>query len=93
MERSPNQLKVSAKTSSIFENSSLELKSSDRPSVSEEAMEIVRQSFVRSPRKSTRVAAYELGMPQETGGKIFRKKLNFKTYHLQLKQQITEVDY
>ncbi|GFW99548.1 hypothetical protein TNCV_3417811 [Trichonephila clavipes] len=37
-------------------------RSSVPPNVSEEAMERVRQSFVRSPRKSTRVATCELGM-------------------------------
>ncbi|GFV67424.1 acetyl-CoA carboxylase 1 [Trichonephila clavipes] len=52
-------------------------KSSSEPSVSE-AVERVRQSFVRSPRKSTRFAAYELRMLQKTIWKNKRKKINFQ---------------
>ncbi|GFW21341.1 transposable element Tcb1 transposase [Trichonephila clavipes] len=40
-------------------------KSSGRPSVSEEAVERVRQSCGLSPRKSSRVVACEFGMPQK----------------------------
>ncbi|GFT76457.1 hypothetical protein TNCV_3022371 [Trichonephila clavipes] len=35
------------------------------PSISEEAVERLRQNFARSPRKSTRAVACELGMPQK----------------------------
>ncbi|GFX46215.1 hypothetical protein TNCV_2298641 [Trichonephila clavipes] len=48
-------------------------KSSNRPSVSEEAMERVKQIFVRSPRMPTKVAACELGMLQKTVWKILQK--------------------
>ncbi|GFV95439.1 uncharacterized protein TNCV_4574411 [Trichonephila clavipes] len=41
-------------------------------------MEKVRQSFVRCPRKSTRVTAYELGMLQKTVWGIFPKKIKFQ---------------
>ncbi|GFV57073.1 DUF4817 domain-containing protein [Trichonephila clavipes] len=41
-------------------------KISGRPSVSEEAVEKVKPSFVRSPRKSTRVAACKFEMLQKT---------------------------
>lgn len=67
-------------------------KSSGRPSLSNDAVEKVRESFVRSPRKSTRVAGRELGMPHQTVWKVLRTKLQFKPYRLQLLQQITEND-
>ncbi|GFX30497.1 hypothetical protein TNCV_3461481 [Trichonephila clavipes] len=41
-------------------------KGSGQSSVSEEAMERARKNFVRNPRKSTRVDACKLGMPQKT---------------------------
>ncbi|GFY23693.1 hypothetical protein TNCV_2789261 [Trichonephila clavipes] len=49
----------------------------DQPSVLEQAVKRVRQGFVRSPRKSTRVAACEFGMPQKRHG-IFNKKIKFQ---------------
>ncbi|GFV02444.1 hypothetical protein TNCV_1023721 [Trichonephila clavipes] len=49
--------------------------------------------FASSPRKSTRVATCEFGLPQKMVWKISRKKIiNFKSNHLQLAQQITEDD-
>ncbi|GFX93599.1 hypothetical protein TNCV_1587761 [Trichonephila clavipes] len=51
-------------------------KSSDRPSVSEEAMQRVRQSFVRSPRKCTRVAVRELA--PENRMENFTKNIKFQ---------------
>jgi len=41
-------------------------KSSGRPRVSEENMRRIQESFERSPRKSTRRASRELGIPQPT---------------------------
>ncbi|KAF8789550.1 hypothetical protein HNY73_007481 [Argiope bruennichi] len=41
-------------------------KSSGRPSLTNDTVEKVRESFVRRPRKSTRVAGRELGMPHQT---------------------------
>ena len=41
-------------------------KSSGRPRVSEENMRRIEESFERSPRKSTRRASRELGIPQPT---------------------------
>ncbi|GFX92017.1 hypothetical protein TNCV_5004811 [Trichonephila clavipes] len=46
-------------------NSLCKKKSSGRPSVSEEVVETVRQSFIRSPRECTRVAARELEIPKK----------------------------
>ncbi|GFT28861.1 hypothetical protein TNCV_3585651 [Trichonephila clavipes] len=48
------------------------------------------QSFVRSSRKSTRVAACKLWMPQNNGMKYFTKNINFKPYQLQLTQHVTK---
>jgi len=42
-------------------------KSSGRPRVSEEKVRRIEESFERSPRKSTRRASRELGIPQPTG--------------------------
>ena len=41
-------------------------KSSGRPRVSEEKVRRIQESFERSPRKSTRIASRELGIPQPT---------------------------
>jgi len=42
-------------------------KSSGRPRVSEENVRRIQESFERSPRKSTRRASSELGIPQPSG--------------------------
>src|SRR5258705_3833247 len=57
-----------------------------RPSVSDEMVDMVRQSYVRSPQKSTVAGARELGIPQKTVWQILRKRLKFKPYRLQLLQ-------
>jgi hypothetical protein len=41
-------------------------KSTDRPKVPDETVERVRESFMRSPQKSTVWASRELGLPQQT---------------------------
>ncbi|GFW88696.1 hypothetical protein TNCV_2833571 [Trichonephila clavipes] len=43
------------------------------PSISEEAVERARHSFVRNPRESTRVAVCEFGMFQKTIRKVLWK--------------------
>ncbi|GFW27674.1 hypothetical protein TNCV_765561 [Trichonephila clavipes] len=55
-------------------NSLCKKKSSGRPSVSEEVVERVRQSFIRSPRECTRVAARELEIPKKNGMENFYEK-------------------
>jgi hypothetical protein len=46
-----------------------------RPSVTEETVERVRESFIRSPRKSMSRASRELQVPESTVRKILRKRL------------------
>ena len=52
-------------------------KSSGRPSVSEENVRRIQESFERSPRKSTRRVSRELGIPQPTVWRVLRRRLLF----------------
>jgi len=63
-------------------------KSSGRPRVSEEKVRRIQDSFKRSPRKSTRRASRELGIPQPTGWRVLRHRLLLKPYRLQLVQTL-----
>ena len=54
-------------------------KSSGRPLVSEENVRRIQESFERSPRKSTRRASRELGIPQPTVWRVLRRRLLFKS--------------
>ena len=56
--------------------------------VSEETVERVRETFTRSPRKSTTRASLELQMPQQTVWKILWKLLRMIPYKLQLVQAL-----
>ena len=67
-------------------------KSTGRPHVSDATVERVRESFVRSPKKSTNRASRELGIPQQTVWKILRRRLEFKPYRVQLLQHLTPDD-
>jgi hypothetical protein len=67
-------------------------KSTGRPSVSNEVVEQVRESFTRSPQKSTVKCSRELGIPQPTVWKILRKRIKFKPYKLQLLQALKQND-
>ena len=51
---------------------------SGRTSVSEQVVDCVRESFLPSPRKSTRRASRELKVPQSTVSKILRKSLRLQ---------------
>jgi len=64
-------------------------KSSGRPSVSEEKVERFRETFTRSPRKSTTRASLELQMPRQTVWTILRKRLRTIPYELQLVQALS----
>ena len=57
-------------------------KSSGRPRVSEENVRRIQESFERSPRKSTRRASKELGIPQPTVWRVLRRRLLFNWVHL-----------
>jgi len=50
-------------------------KSSGRPRVSEENVRRIQEIFERSPRKSTRRASRELGVPQPTVWRVLRRRL------------------
>lgn len=67
-------------------------KSSGRPRVSNETVERVRASFVRSPQKSTYRASRELDIPQPTVWKILRTRLRMKPYRIQLLQTLKPED-
>jgi len=57
-------------------------KSSGRQRVSEENVRRIQESFERSPRKSTRRASRELGIPQLTVLRVLRRRLLFNWVHL-----------
>jgi len=63
-------------------------KSSGRPRVSEGNVRRIQESSERSPRKSTRWATRELGIPQPTVWRVLRRRLLFKPYRLQLVQAL-----
>jgi len=63
-------------------------KSSGRPIVSEENVRRIEENFERSPRKSTRRASRELGIPQPTVWRVLRRRVLFKPYRLQLVQAL-----
>jgi transposase len=54
-------------------------KKSGRPGVSDECVETIRASFVRSPTKSTRQASHELLLPRSTIYKVLHNTQFFKT--------------
>ncbi|KAJ4435073.1 hypothetical protein ANN_23647 [Periplaneta americana] len=60
--------------------------------VSEANVERVRESFTRSPQKSTVKASRELNIPQQTVWKILRKRLKLHPYRLQLLQALKPDD-
>jgi len=64
------------------------MKSTGRPSVTEEQVEQVIQAFVRSPRKSTVRGSRELGITQPTVWRILRKMIKLKPYRLLLLQKL-----
>lgn len=68
-------------------------KSTGRPQVTDETVERVRETFVRSPQKSTARGSRELGLPQQTVWKVLRRRLHFKPYRIQLLQHLKVEDY
>ena len=67
-------------------------KSTGRPRVSEENVRRIKESFERSPRKSTRRASTELGITQPTVWRGLKRRLLFKPYRLQLVQALRPND-
>ena len=63
-----------------------------RPCVADETIENVQQTFVRSPRKSTKRASLELNILKTTVWKILKKRFCCKPYILQLVQVLSDGD-
>ena len=68
-------------------------KRTGRPGPSAETVEHVRETFVRSPQKSTHRASQELQMPQSSVWHILCKRLHAKGYWLQLLQALNPQDH
>jgi hypothetical protein len=62
----------------------LDKQHSRRPSVSDESVEYIRNSFIRSQKKSVRKCARELELPKTTVHIVLKKRLRFTGYELQL---------
>lgn len=67
-------------------------KSPGRPRTSEEDVERLRQSCVRSPKKSIARRSLELGMAKTTVQNILHKRLKLHAYKIQLKHEIKPAD-
>jgi len=63
-----------------------------RPSVTEETVDRLRETFTRSPRKYVRRASRELKIPETTVRKILRKRLQLYPYKLQMVQNLQPDD-
>jgi transposase len=70
----------------------VEKQRSGRSSVSDESVENVRNSFIRSPKKSVRKCALELGLSKTTIHRVLNKRLRFTGYKLQLLHAIRSGD-
>jgi len=68
-------------------------KRTGRPGPSAETVECVRETFVRSPQKSTTRASRELQMSQSSVRRILRKRLRVKGYRVQLLQVLNPLDH
>jgi hypothetical protein len=68
------------------------LNRSDRPSVSDETVEAMREACQRSPGKSTRRASNKLHVPQSTVVKILHKQLKLYAYKVQIVQSLQQND-
>lgn len=64
-----------------------------RTSRTPEAVERVRQSILRSPRRSARKHAVALGIPDTTVRRILHEELQFHPYKLAVVQQLSERDF
>ncbi|PSN32505.1 hypothetical protein C0J52_21944, partial [Blattella germanica] len=62
------------------------------PSVSDESVDAIRDTYLRSPKKSVRACARELQLKKTTVHKVLKKRLRFTGYRLQLLHAIKETD-
>ncbi|KDR22379.1 hypothetical protein L798_02470 [Zootermopsis nevadensis] len=53
-----------------------------RPSVSNDTIEAVRASYLRSPKKSVRKCSVELGVSKTTVHNVLKKRLRFTGYKI-----------
>jgi len=67
-------------------------KSTDRPRTSEEDVEHIRQSCIRSSKKSIARRSVILGIPKTTIQNVLQKRLRPHAYKIQLKQEIKPDD-
>ncbi|GBN44650.1 hypothetical protein AVEN_47710-1 [Araneus ventricosus] len=65
---------------------------SGRPSTSASDVERICEAFTRSPTKSTRQASIELGVARSSIRDVLHKRLHFKSYKMQLVQQLKPSD-
>lgn len=63
-----------------------------RPPVSDQTVEIIRLSCVRSPKKSLPRRSLELGVPISTLHKVLHKRLHLRAYKIQILQTIKPKD-
>lgn len=68
-------------------------KRTGRPGPSAETVEHVRETFARSPQKSTTRASRALQMSQSSVWRILRKRLRVKGYRVQLLQALNPQDH
>ena len=68
-------------------------KRTGRPGPSAETVERVRETFVRSPEKSTTRPRREFQMSQSSVWRILRKRLRVKGYRVQVLQALNPQDY
>jgi AraC-like DNA-binding protein len=59
----------------------LDKQHSGSPSVSDESVENIQNSFIRSPKKSVHKCAREFGLSETTVHRIFKKRLRFTGYN------------
>ncbi|GBO00360.1 hypothetical protein AVEN_71761-1 [Araneus ventricosus] len=62
--------------------------SSGRPRTSEENVELMRQSCVRSPKRSIARRSLALGIPKTTIQNVLHKRLLLHAYKIQLRHEI-----
>ncbi|GFV44120.1 uncharacterized protein TNCV_3572411 [Trichonephila clavipes] len=67
-------------------------KSPGRKETKPEVVERIRDSFLRSPSKSTRRAGAELTVPHTTVWRVLQKRLQFKPYRHQMVQALKPTD-
>lgn len=63
-----------------------------RPKTSDDKVEEIRQSCIRSPKKSIVRRSLQLNVPKSTLHDVVRKRLRLRAYKIQLRHQIKPVD-